>query len=152
MALCGNKKVFIKRVAEITEVDNKNPHHKALLKYNHIRVQHENGEEISYLFTDKQIKRAEDRAKNNIEDLPEEGWTSYGLLNIVPTNLGDIQKVQNQDPHFLADKEYNHIVVDINGNIKHLLFTDHEIKMADNRARKNPEDIPKISWIKDLFD
>lgn len=152
MDLCENKKVFLKRVAEITEVDNKNPHHKALLKYNHIRVQHENGEEISYLFSDNQIKKAEERAKKNPEDLPEKGWFLYNLLNIIPTDLGDIQKVDNKNPHFLAAKEYNHIVVEFGEKIKHLLFTSNEIKIAYNRAMKNPEDIPKVSWIKDILD
>ncbi|HOS17495.1 MAG TPA: hypothetical protein PKX15_10840 [Bacteroidales bacterium] len=67
--------------------------------------------------------------------------------------LGDLQRVINQNPHWAALKEYNHIRVQFpNGKEKHLLFTDKEIQRAIDRANKNPEDLPKVSWVRDFFD
>jgi len=37
-------------------------------------------------------------------------------------------------------------------NERCLLFTDHEIKVAEERAEKNKEDLPKKGFLADLFD
>lgn len=67
--------------------------------------------------------------------------------------LGDLVLVKNMKKKPAAADKYNHIRVQFpNGDEKHLLFTDHEIKVALERADKNPEDLPKISWIRDLMD
>jgi hypothetical protein len=67
--------------------------------------------------------------------------------------LGDLQKVINSNPHWAALTEYNHIRVQFpNGEERSLLFTDKEIEKASIRANKNPEDLPKVSWLHDLFD
>lgn len=67
--------------------------------------------------------------------------------------LGDIQEVVNSKPHWAAATKYNHIRVQFpDGAEKHLLFTDREIKIALNRAAKNPEDLPEVSWLRDLID
>jgi hypothetical protein len=67
--------------------------------------------------------------------------------------LGDLQVVDNKNPHWKAASKYNHLRVQFpNGEEKSLLFTDKEIQNAFNRASKNPEDILKVSWVRDLFD
>ncbi len=67
--------------------------------------------------------------------------------------LGDLQVVDNKNPHWKAARKYNHLRVQFpNGDEKSLLFTDREIQNALDRAVKNPEDILKVSWLRDLFD
>lgn len=67
--------------------------------------------------------------------------------------IGDVQLVENKNKHFAANSKYNYIrVQDINETELHLLFTDNEIKRAKERALKNPEDLPEVSWIRNLFD
>ena len=67
--------------------------------------------------------------------------------------LGDLQIVDNKNPHWKAASKYNHLRVQFpNGEEKSLLFTDKEIQNALDRAAKNPEDILKVSWLRDLFD
>jgi hypothetical protein len=60
-----------KRIGDLQEVSNKNPHWAAAKKYNFIRVQLPDGTEIPLLFTDKEILRAKIRANKNPEDLPK---------------------------------------------------------------------------------
>jgi hypothetical protein len=67
--------------------------------------------------------------------------------------LGDIQKVINSKPHWAAAASYNHIRVQFpNGDEKSLLFTDKDVQRALERAEKNPEDLPRICWFRDIFD
>jgi hypothetical protein len=67
--------------------------------------------------------------------------------------LGDLQVVDNENPHWKAASKYNHLRVQFpDGEEKSLLFTDKEIQNALNRASKNPEDILKVSWVRELFD
>lgn len=63
-----------KRLADLQEVCNKNPHWKAASKYNHIRVEFPNGDEKSLLLTDNELQRALDRASKNKEDIPSVSW------------------------------------------------------------------------------
>lgn len=60
-----------KRIGDLQTVENKNKHRAAAAKYSHLRVQLEDGREISLLFTDKEIFRAQNRALKNPEDLPK---------------------------------------------------------------------------------
>jgi hypothetical protein len=67
--------------------------------------------------------------------------------------IADLVKVENKQPHWAANKEYNAVRIQFpNGEEKTLLFTDSEIAKALDRAQKNSEDVPKISKLKDLFD
>ncbi len=59
-----------KRIGDLQEVENKNPHPAAARKYDFIRAQTESGEEIGLLFTPGEIKRAALRAIKNPEDTP----------------------------------------------------------------------------------
>jgi hypothetical protein len=67
--------------------------------------------------------------------------------------IGDVQRVLNKNPHWAALSEYNHIRVQFNdGSEKSLLLTDKEVQRALDRAQKNIEDLPKVSWFRDIID
>jgi len=67
--------------------------------------------------------------------------------------IADMQKVLNKLAHPKAAASYNHVRVQVDGNKEiHLLFTDAEVKRAMERAQKNPEDCPKVSIFRDIFD
>ena len=67
--LKGNK-IKAKRIADLQKVLNQAVHPAAAAKYNHIRVQFEDGKEEHLLFTDSEIKKALERARKNPEDCP----------------------------------------------------------------------------------
>lgn len=67
--LKGNK-IKAKRIADMQTVVNNLAHPAAAAKYNHVRVQLEDGKEVHLLFTDSEVKKALDRAKKNPEDCP----------------------------------------------------------------------------------
>lgn len=67
--------------------------------------------------------------------------------------IADVQKVLNTKPHWAALAEYNHIRVQMpDGEEISLLLTDKELLKAKERAIKNPEDLPKVSWLRDILD
>jgi len=67
--------------------------------------------------------------------------------------IGDIQEVTNIKAKLNAETTYFHIrVQDSNGKEFSLLLTTHELKRAVQRALENPEDLPKVRWLRDLFD
>ena len=147
------KKIKAKRLGDVSVVLNKNKHHAAASKYNHIRVQFPDGKEKHLLFTDSQLTRAFDRAKKNPEDLPSKTWIHDVVDDIdIGDRIADLQEVINQKKLPAAAKTYNHIRVDFKDLDIHLLFTDNDIKDALKRAGKNPEDLPKINWIRDILD
>jgi len=149
-----NKTIKAERIGDLKEVINRNPRFHAAKKYNYIRVQFPNGMEVPLLFTNNQIKRAIERANKNPEDLPEVSWIRNLLdLEIIDTDrLADLQNVKNQNKLPNACMTYNHIRIQMGDQKLSLLFTDKEIKVAKNRASKNPEDLPKVSWLQDLLD
>jgi len=61
------------RIADLQKVDNQNKFPAAANTYNHIRVEYD-GNNISLLFTDKEIEMALNRATKNPEDLLEVSW------------------------------------------------------------------------------
>ena len=67
---------------------------------------------------------------------------------------GRISEVDNTDRVFGSALKYNAVwVEDIDGNNERcLLFTADEIKKADERAKRNIEDLTKKSFITDLTD
>lgn len=147
------KQIKAKRIGDLITVSNKNPHHLADKKYNHLRIEF-NNDEKSLLFTDHQIRQSIYRASKNKEDLPNLSWIRKVLeIELIEGNrIADLQAVENQDKLPAACKKYNHVLVDIAGSIQHLLFTDNDIKVALERADKNKEDIPETSWIRDILD
>lgn len=67
--------------------------------------------------------------------------------------IGDLQKVINKNPHWAALTQYNHIRIQFpDGCERSLLLTDAELRRALERAEKNPEDLPKVSWLRDVID
>ncbi len=67
--------------------------------------------------------------------------------------LGDLSTVENTKKVFSANSKYNYIRVQTeDGTEVSLLFTDAEVKRAKERAVKNPEDLPKVSKLRNLFD
>jgi hypothetical protein len=67
--------------------------------------------------------------------------------------IGDIKTVKNTKKHWAANSQYSHLRAQFtDGYEVHLLFTDAEIKRAIERAKKNPEDCPRVSWLRDLLD
>jgi hypothetical protein len=67
--------------------------------------------------------------------------------------IADLQVVKNQDKERNASYKYNHIRVQFpDGEEVSLLFTDHQIQEAYQRAKKNPEDLPKVGWLRDILD
>lgn len=67
---------------------------------------------------------------------------------------GRLISVSNKDRKFGSALEYFALwVEDSNGkNERCLLFTEDEIKKAEERANRNPEDLTKKSFLTDLFD
>ena len=73
--------------------------------------------------------------------------------NVKAKRIGDMQAIINKNKKPSANLNYNHIRVQLDdGREVHMLFTDAEITRAIDRAQKNPEDCPKISWIRDILD
>jgi len=67
--------------------------------------------------------------------------------------IADMQTVVNQLAHPAAAAKYNHVRIQLeDGKEVHLLFTDSEVKKALDRVKKNPEDCPKTSLFRDIFD
>lgn len=78
------------------------------------------------------------------------------LQNIMASKtkkIGDLQKILNKNPQWVSLTEYNHIRIQFpDGKEKSLLLTDKEIQRALDRAEKSPEDLPKVSWIRNIVD
>lgn len=67
--------------------------------------------------------------------------------------IGDLQKVKNQKRKLGAAEEYHHIRAQLmDGDEISLLFTERELKVARERAIKNPEDCPEVSCLRNIFD
>ena len=66
---------------------------------------------------------------------------------------GKVITVTNKDRKFGANEEYYAIWIEDNKKQeKCLLFTKHQLAVAQERARKNIEDIPKKGFWSNLFD
>lgn len=62
---------------------------------------------------------------------------------------GRILKVENTERKTkAANATYNAVWVEDadGGNERCILFTDHELKVASDRAKRNPEDLTEKSW------
>jgi len=71
--------------------------------------------------------------------------------------IGDAILVKNKRRKFGADTHYISLRVQLakgeeEGSEVNLLFTDTEFENARKRALENPEDCPKVSWLRDLID
>jgi hypothetical protein len=67
--------------------------------------------------------------------------------------IGDVLIIENTNKITNADSEYYYIRVQMpDGSELPLMFTDYEFNEAIERAKRNPEDVPETSWIRDLLD
>ena len=67
--------------------------------------------------------------------------------------IGDVLIVENSNKITNADSEYYYIRVQMpDGKELPLMFTDTEFNVGIERAEKNSEDVPKVSWLTDLLD
>jgi hypothetical protein len=76
------------------------------------------------------------------------------VIDQVKIKQGRLIRVENKDRIFgSADKYVAVQVEDANGkNERCLLFTENEIKIAQERADKNKEDLTTKSFVTDLLD
>ena len=150
------KQIKGKRIGDVERVKNTYRKFAAACEYNHIRVQFPCGHEEHLLFTDWQIKLGLKRAKKNPEDLPKVSWIRDIIVDEISlfdeSRMTDLQEVINKKKVPQAASKYNHIRVLIDDKECHLLFTDKDVIVALDRAEKNPEDLPKTSWLKDALD
>lgn len=72
---------------------------------------------------------------------------------MISKRIGDVLIVENTQKVTNADSQYYYIRVQMpDGTELPLLFTDTEFKVGVERAEKNPEDLPKVGWLKNLLD
>lgn len=64
-------KIKAKRIADVQTVLNQCKHPAAAAKYNHFRIQLEDGTEHHVMLTDKELIKGLQRAKKNPEDCPD---------------------------------------------------------------------------------
>jgi len=78
------------------------------------------------------------------------------LIDIVKVKAGRLIRVWNEDRKKFSNSKLEYISVwveDADGkNERCLLFTDNEIKVAEERAEKNLEDLTDKSFFTDLID
>ena len=74
-------------------------------------------------------------------------------IDKVEVKMGRLIRVVNQNKRSAANKWYWSIPVENadGGRERTILLTDKELKRAEERARKNPEDLPKMGLIWDLL-
>lgn len=73
--------------------------------------------------------------------------------DVIGGRIGSIQEVTNIAPRLNANLDYYHVrVQDKDKKEFSLLLTSHELKRAVQRALNNPEDLPKVRWLRNLFD
>lgn len=64
---------------------------------------------------------------------------------------GKVQVVGNKDKHHRALDKYNYLRVKFQDEVVHFLMTDFELNRAKDRANKNPEDLPEVSWLRSFI-
>lgn len=70
------------------------------------------------------------------------------MIDHEKVRLGRVVRVVNQDPKPNASRWYNSIWVENadKTKVRQIFLTDNELKRAEERARKNPEDQTRRSW------
>ncbi len=71
---------------------------------------------------------------------------------MIKTRVGNLVKVKNQDKKKTANSEYYSVIMKKDGAYIDYLFTDVEINVAKERARKNGEDRVVRSFISNILD
>ena len=71
---------------------------------------------------------------------------------MIKTRVGKLVKVQNQGKKAGANETYQAVILNSNGQYNPYLFTDIEIAVAYERARKNIEDQVTRSIVSAMLD
>lgn len=71
---------------------------------------------------------------------------------MIKTRVGNLVYVKNQNKKKSANNEYYAVVLKNSSNYASYLFTDVEIAVAQERARKNPEDQALRSLVSKILD
>lgn len=71
---------------------------------------------------------------------------------MITTRVGKLIKVKNQGKKTTANDTYQAVILNSNGQYNPYLFTDAEIAVAYERARKNIEDQVTRSMVSMLLD
>ena len=71
---------------------------------------------------------------------------------MITTRVGKLVKVRNQGKKTTATDTYQAVILNSNGQYNSYLFTDVEIAVAYERARKNIEDQVTRSMVSMLLD
>jgi hypothetical protein len=71
---------------------------------------------------------------------------------MIKTRVGKLVKVQNQGKKAGANETYQAVILNSNGQYNPYLFTDVEIAVAYERARKNIEDQVTRSVVSMMLD
>jgi hypothetical protein len=67
--------------------------------------------------------------------------------------IADVQTVLNTCKRPAAAAKYNHFRIQLeDGKEYHVMLTDNELMKGLERAKKNPEDCPDVSLIRDILD
>jgi hypothetical protein len=124
---------------------------KESLKYNHFYIKFADNSERHFVFTDTQIKAAIIRAKSRLNKLGSATWVKEVWYDgVVDVQRSDIDNVIEKNSLPSLARQINHIRVDIEGEIIHLVFTNDNIRSAISRASKFVK-LPRISWLSDKF-
>ena len=116
---------------------------------------HDGTNERCIMLTQREFEAPAKRAKNNQEDCILVGKDSaLRLEKVLWDKPGKTVRVYNKNrTHWKANTTYIAIIVNHeDGCQQTLLFTDYELKRAENRATRNPEDVPKKGFLANLFD
>ena len=71
---------------------------------------------------------------------------------MITTRVGKLVKIKNQGKKTTANDTYQAVILNSNGQYNSYLFTDVEIAVAYERARKNIEDQVTRSMVSMLLD
>lgn len=75
---------------------------------------------------------------------------SAKLLSDIKPKLGQVVIVENQKRHPRAKGAYHVVkVFDVNGKEIYLGMTERMYNAAKHIAKRNPEDMPAVSWFQD---
>lgn len=67
--------------------------------------------------------------------------------------IADVQTVLNTCKRPAAAAKYNHFRIQLeDGTEHHVMLTDKELLKGLERAKKNPEDCPEVSVLRDILD
>lgn len=71
---------------------------------------------------------------------------------MIKTRVGNLVRVENKNKVKTANREYLAVVLKQNSSYGQYLFTDVEIAVAKDRARKNSEDLVGRTFISEMID